>query len=83
MMNEHMLTTTDNPYNPVTQFDEWLTWDQSHGYNTLSYLSRVAMTSNSLSQLDQSQAIEQAIDDIIELNGGLYTKVVCPTESDK
>lgn len=81
MMDEHMLTTVDNPYSPVTQFEEWLTWDQSHGYNTLSYLGRVVVTSHDLSAADQSLAIEQAIDDIVTANPGLYIKVPCPSDS--
>jgi hypothetical protein len=75
MMEGSMLTTMDNPYNPFTQFDEWNAWDQSNGYNTLSYLGRVVITSDELSDTDQSLAIEQAIDDIVALNGGLYKKV--------
>ena len=75
MMDEHMLTTVDNPYNPTTQFDEWFVWDQSAGYNTLAYLGRVVKTSDELSDADQSLAIEQAIDEIVSENVGLYKKV--------
>ena len=31
---EFMLTTTDNPYNPFNEFEQWLSFDTSHGYNT-------------------------------------------------
>lgn len=37
-----MLTTTDNPYNPYINYDMWNRWDVEHGYNTASYLSRIA-----------------------------------------
>ena len=75
-MAEHMLTTNDNPYNPVTHFDEWLVFDTTKGYNTLPYLGRVVITSDELSEADQSVAIEQAIDDIIaEDELGIYRKV--------
>jgi hypothetical protein len=73
--NEHMLTTSDNPYSPVTQFTEWRAWDQAAGYNTLSYLGRMTITSDELSEADQSLAIEQAIDEIVVDNGGFYVKV--------
>jgi hypothetical protein len=76
MMDEHMLTTADNPYDPASQFDQWLTWDEAAGYNTLSYLGRVVRTSDELSEADQSLAIEQAIDEIVSENGGLYKKVL-------
>jgi hypothetical protein len=81
MMEEHMLTTKDNPYSPVTEFDEWRTWDQAAGYNTLSYLGRVVRTSDELSDADQSLAYEQAIDEIVANNGDFYVKVVVPGET--
>lgn len=72
----HMLTTVDNPYDPSTQFDEWRQWDEAAGYYTLGYLDRILITSDELSQADQDLAIEQAIDEIIELNPlGVYRKV--------
>lgn len=74
-MNTSMLTTVDNPFDPVTQFNEWNTWDRSEGYNTLAYLARVVITSDELSPALQSQAIEEAIDTIINENNGLYKKV--------
>lgn len=75
MMEDSMLTTIDNPYNPVTDFDAWYAWDEQHGYSTLSYLARVTVTSPDLSEADQSLAIETAMDEIVLLNGGLYKKV--------
>lgn len=75
-MIEHMLTTEDNPFDPVTQWDEWLQWDIDNGYNTLAYLGRVVVTSDDLSPADQSQAIETAIDEIVDLNiTGNYKKI--------
>lgn len=73
-----MLTTVDNPYNPFTQFDEWRTWDEASGYHTLAYLGRVVVTSDELSDGDQSLAQEQAIEEIVQENQGLYTKVLSP-----
>lgn len=74
-MDDYMLTTVDNPYNPATEFNEWYAWDQAAGYNTLSYLGRIAKTSDELSDADQSLAYEQAIDEIIAENGNFYKKV--------
>lgn len=75
-MDEHMLTTVDNPYDPFTQWDEWDAYDRACGYNTTSYLARVVRTSDELSEADQSLAIEQAIDEIVEMNIlGIYRKV--------
>lgn len=75
-MAEHMLSTSDNPFSPVTQFTEWDAWDRAAGYNTLAYLARVTITSDEISEADQSQAIESAIDDIIAIHdNGFYIRV--------
>lgn len=76
VVGNSMLTTTDNPFNPFTQWDEWLAFDTRMGYGTLNYLARVTTTSDSLSPADQAQAIELAIDEIVEMNIlGIYEKV--------
>lgn len=71
-----MLTTVDNPFDPITEFDEWYNYDESKGYCTSGYLARIAITSNDLGNLAQDQAIEDAIDEIIQMNpDGFYKKV--------
>jgi hypothetical protein len=73
---QHMLTTTDNPYNPFTHYREWYNWDTSMGYHSAAYLARVTITSDELSQADQDLAIEQAIDEILTENPlPMYKKV--------
>ena len=75
-MIEHMLTTVDNPFNPFTHYDEWNTWDEQAGYHTSSFLARVCVTSDELSEADQSLALEQAIDEIVDQNVlGIYKKI--------
>ncbi|HOU67183.1 MAG TPA: hypothetical protein PKW49_01195 [Paludibacteraceae bacterium] len=72
----YMLTTIDNPYDPFVEYDNWLDFDRSKGYYTNEYLARIAVTSPSLSDQEMSDAIEEAIDEIVELNVlGLYKKV--------
>lgn len=76
-----MITTTDNPHNPFTEFDEWRKWDEAHGYYTLPYLARVTRSSDELSLSDQERAIEDAIDEIMEHNiTGMYSIVTQPSE---
>jgi hypothetical protein len=78
-----MLSTIDNPYNPVTEWDRWYNWDEQAGYHTPSFLARVARPSPALSQADEDAAIEDAIDEIIEYNVlGIYIKVPIPAESE-
>lgn len=78
-MDYHMLTTVDNPYNPFNELDEWMVFDHSHGYYTLSLLARVAHSSSELSETDQDLAMEAAIDEIVNENvSGMHKKVKAP-----
>lgn len=70
-----MLTTIDNPFDPKDQFDEWLTFDIQHGYNTCQYLDRMADTSKALTYEDEEAIIVAAIDAIVEDNP-VYVKKV-------
>lgn len=75
-MDQFMLTTVDNPYNPFTEFEEWLAFDRRSGYNTLEFLARIVTTSPELSDADQERAIEDAMDEIVRENvNGMYRKV--------
>ena len=75
-MADVMLTTVDNPYNPFTEWNEWLQFDLAMGYDTSGYLARVTITSDELSESDQDWAIEDAIDEIVRENVlGIYKKV--------
>ena len=66
MENDYMLTTFDNPYNPYDQFDEWLMFDNEKGYNTCSYLARIANLSDDMTQKEEEDEIQRAIDEIID-----------------
>jgi hypothetical protein len=71
-----MLTTVDNPFDPITQFDDWYEYDESKGYCTSGYVARIAKTSDDLSKNDQDLAIQAAIDEIISMNpDGFYKKI--------
>ena len=75
-MADVMLTTIDNPYNPFTEWNEWLQFDLAMGYDTSGYLARVTITSDELSEADQDWAIEDEIDEIVRENVlGIYKKV--------
>jgi hypothetical protein len=79
-MAEYMLTTVDNPFNPVTQFNEWFNWDSMKGYHTLSLLARVVVTSNELSEADQALAFQDAVNEIVQHNvSGMHRKVLMST----
>ncbi len=70
-----MLTTKDNPFNPETQFDEWFAFDTAKGYNSCGLLDRYVVTSDELSEEQQEQDIDFAIDRIVLTDPtGLYKK---------
>lgn len=77
MSHRVFVTTTDNPYDPSTDFINWFMFDEVHGYHTCALLARVSFTSSSLSDRTNTDLIEQAIDEIIRFNGSdLYKKIV-------
>jgi hypothetical protein len=72
-----MITTVDNPFDPFEDFDNWYAYDRDMGYHSCEYLSRIAVTSDELSEEDQAKAIEEAVDEIVKYNIlGVYKKVV-------
>ena len=77
MTREVALTTVDNPFNPFGQWDEWYAFDLAKGYNSCSYLARIAVTSDELSEDEERRAIEGAIDEIVRVNPlGVFRKQV-------
>lgn len=76
MQNSCMLTTVDNPYNPFEQFASWFLFDVEKGYNSCSYLGRIARTSEQLSEEENDLEIERAIDEIIKYDfRNVYKKI--------
>lgn len=74
------ITTVDNPYNPLDDFTSWFMFDVEKGYNTCAYLDRIARTSDQLSEDENRQEIERAIDEIIKYDFmNIYIKVVKET----
>lgn len=86
-----MLTTTNNPYDPLTQYDLWYNFDINNVINIkqdgveerykikdcCSLLARVARTSDALSDSENEEEIERAIDEIIKFDVlNVYKKVV-------
>lgn len=76
MARQCMLTTFDNPYDPFEDFDSWFLFDTEKGYNSCAYLGRIAKTADALSDEENNQEIERAIDEIIEYDFmNIYKKV--------
>ena len=60
-----MLSTMDNPYDYFEEFDKWFLFDIEKGYNSCSYLARVANIPDDFSDSEARAEIERAIDEII------------------
>ena len=65
-MEQCMLTTFDNPYDPFEQFTSWFLFDVEKGYNSCGYLGRIARTSDQLTDEENNAEVERAIDEIIK-----------------
>ena len=73
---EFALTTLDNPFDPFEQFTSWFLFDVEKGYNTCSYLARIAKISDSMTEQEENEEIERAIDEIIKYDFmNIYKKV--------
>lgn len=71
------LTTIDNPFNPLDEFEKWFNFDTVvKGYNSCAYLARIAKTSDQLTDAENEDEIERAIDEIVRFNPRMYKKIV-------
>lgn len=67
-MQERFVTTTDNPYDYFDNFEQWNNFDVCQGYNTLSLLARLCDSSEELSEQEQLEDINKALESIVNLS---------------
>lgn len=65
-MMDVALTTSDNPYSPFDDWDNWYRFDESHGYHSCSLLARVAKDSIGLPPSENDLIVDEAIDLIVK-----------------
>ena len=76
METQVAITTFDNPYDPFKEFESWFMFDVEKGYNTCSYLARIADITDSMSEQEANTEVERAIDEIIKYDFmNMYKKV--------
>lgn len=82
MSDKGLLSTSDNPYNPHTEWDDWYTWDERSGYHSLSLLGRIIRSSDELPASLQHEAYDDAVAEIVRENvSGVHILVPPPTSS--
>ena len=71
-----MLSTIDNPFNPFEDYSSWLMFDKEKGYDSAERLMRIAKLNDSMTQKEENEEIERAIDEIIKYDIlNVYIKV--------
>ena len=61
-----MLSTIDNPFNPFEDYSSWLMFDKEKGYDSAERLMRIAKITDDMTQKEENEEIERAIDEIIK-----------------
>lgn len=70
------ITTIDNPFNPFDDFTSWFMFDTEKGYYTSSKLARLTNLKEGMSEVEEDEEIERAIDRLIEIDPlDIYIKI--------
>ena len=62
----YMLTTLDNPFDPFNDFTLWHMFDCEKGHNTSSRIARIAQLNSEMTQKEEDEAMDRAIDLILK-----------------
>lgn len=71
MITEYRITTFDNPFDPFDEQEDWLRFDLEKGYYSDQKVARLLQMRNvpeDATQKELNEYIEQAIDDLIEVD---------------
>ena len=81
MLKEVTATTIDNPFNPFNDFDSWFMFDIEKGYYTSSKLGRLTHLSDDMTEKEELEEVERAVDRLIEIDPlDIYIKITRETE---
>lgn len=71
------ITTVDNPFDPIEDFASWFDFDIEKGYYTCSKLARISNVTDEMTEIEENEEVERAIDRLIEIDPlDLYRKVI-------
>ena len=71
------ITTIDNPFDPFDDFNSWFMFDVEKGYYTSSKLGRLTKLTDDMTEKEETEEIERAIDRLIEIDPlDIYIKLV-------
>lgn len=77
MKRQICITTIDNPFDPFDDYNSWFMFDVEKGYYSSSKIARLVKTTNDMTEKEEIEAIERAIDRLIEIDPlDIYVKVV-------
>lgn len=76
MTEDFLISTSDNPYSPFSDFSRWYAEDLALGYDTCGLVARLAK----VSELDEDIAIDNAMRTIVEYNFSGKHIVVRPSD---
>ncbi len=75
-MEQYLISTIDNPFDPFDNFASWFQFDIEKGYNSCGLLMRRANITEDMSSVEEIKEIGRAIDEIIANDPlGIYIKV--------
>lgn len=76
MKRQVCITTIDNPFDPFDDYNSWFMFDVEKGYYTSSKIGRLVKTTEDMTEKEENEAIERAIDRLIQIDPlDIYIKV--------
>lgn len=70
------ITTIDNPFDPFDDFLSWFLFDIEKGYYTSSKLARLTNLTDEMTEKEENEEVERAIDELIAVDPlDIYIKV--------
>lgn len=77
MLRHVSISTIDNPFNPFDDFESWLAYDTDKGYYSSSKLARLVNLTEDMTDKEELEEIERAIDRLIEIDPlDIFIKVI-------